>query len=110
VIETTRIGFSLLSHAIVQRGTADVLSTITAAGAHSLYVSPLPDYIEVPASFESVSRAVKAASGALLIGLHDPAREPGPEADHINPPDGTEVTPAHQLIYLARSAVLDPTP
>ena len=107
VIETTRIGFSLLSHAIVQRGTADVLSSITAAGAHSLYVSPIPDYIAVPAPYAAVARAVKSATGAMLIGLHDPTKGPGGAADHVNPPDDTEVHPGLELIYLAVSAVLD---
>jgi voltage-gated potassium channel len=103
VIETTRIGFSLLSHAIVQRGTADVLSTITAAGAHSLYVSPIPDHITVPAPYAEVAKAIKSTSGALLIGIHD-ARQSNP--DQINPPDGTTVDDDVELIYLAESAGL----
>ena len=103
VIETTRIGFSLLSHAIVQRGTADVLSTITAAGAHSLYVSPIPDQIAVPAPYADVASAIKATSGALLIGIHDPRRS---IPDQINPPDSTLVSADSQLIYLAESDVL----
>jgi len=107
VIETTRIGFSLLSHAIVQRGTADVLGTITAAGAHSLYVSPMPDFVAVPAPFAAVARAVKSTTGALVIGLHDPGKAPGDHPDEVNPPDDTQVQPSHHLIYLAKSAVLD---
>jgi hypothetical protein len=103
VIETTRIGFSLLSHAIVQRGTADVLSSITAAGAHSLYVSAIPDYIAVPAPYAEVARAVKSTDGALLVGLHDPDQE---KEDPINPPDDTTVEPHMQLIYLAEGPVL----
>jgi voltage-gated potassium channel len=108
VIETKRIGFSLLSHAIVQRGTADVLGTITAAGAHSLYVGKLPEDITIPASFADVARAVKASTGALLIGVHDPSMEQrGGTADHINPPEDMIVPAGHHLIYLAESAVLD---
>jgi len=110
VIETKRIGFSLLSHAIVQRGTADVLGTITAAGAHSLYVGPIPAEVPVPAPFAAVARAIKATTGALLIGVHDPsAPQRGGEADHLNPPDDMMVSPHHELIYLAESAVLDPS-
>jgi len=110
VIETKRIGFSLLSHAIVQRGTADVLGTITAAGAHSLYVGPIPEEVLVPAPFADVARGVKATTGALLLGVHDPSHaENGHEADHLNPPDDMIVSPSHCLIYLAESAVLDPS-
>lgn len=100
VIETTRIGFSLLSHAIVQRGTADLLGEITAAGAHSLYVGQVPDGLDLPAPFEQVARHVKQRSGALVVGLHEAGH------DTLNPPDTTPVTPGCAVIYLAESAVL----
>ena len=107
VIETTRIGFSLLSHAIVQRGTADVLGTITSAGAHSLYVGPIPDFVAVPAPYETVAKAIKATTGALVIGLHDPTLTVEERPDRVNPPSDAQVTPGMHLIYLAESAVLE---
>ena len=101
VIETTRLGFSMLAHAIVQRGTGDVLSRITAAGAHSLYVGQIPDTIALPALFAGVVREVKAETGALVIGVV------GPDGvDQVNPPDDLSVAPGVAVVYLAESPVL----
>ena len=102
VIETTRLGFSMLAHAIVQRGTGDVLSRITAAGAHSLYVGQVPDSLALPAPFQRIVTGVKAETGALVIGIV------GPDGvDQVNPPDGMTVPPGTALVYLAESPVLD---
>ncbi|MEC8424433.1 MAG: ion transporter [Myxococcota bacterium] len=103
VIETTRLGFSMLAHAIVQRGTGDVLSRITAAGAHSLYVGRVPDAVALPATFSQVARAVKVSTGALVIGLVDHEG-----ADHVNPPDDAKVHPGMAVVYLAESPVMPP--
>ena len=102
VIETTRLGFSLLSHALVQRGTGDILGKITAAGAHSLYVGTVPEGVVVPGPFQAVARAVKEQTGAMVIGLHDPATG----SDRLNPPATAEVSPGLHLIYLAEQPVL----
>lgn len=103
VIETTRLGFSMLAHAIVQRGTGDVLSRITAAGAHSLYVGTVPDGLALPAPFAQVVRGVKAETGALVIGVV------GPDGvDRVNPPDDATVSPDMAVVYLAESPVLAP--
>lgn len=101
VIETTRLGFSMLAHAIVQRGTGDVLSRITAAGAHSLYVGRVPDSIDLPAPFAQVVRAVKEDKGALVIGVVNPDG-----TDRVNPPDDSSVDPKMAVVYLAESPVL----
>ena len=101
VIETTRLGFSMISHAVVQRGSADIMGKITAAGAHSLYLGYLPDQA-LPASFAAVAQAVKARTGVMVIGVHDAASG----SDTLNPADDFLVTEAHRLIYLAERAVL----
>lgn len=102
VIESTRIGFSLLSHAIVQRGTAELLGRITAAGAHSLYVGWPPAGTELPQPFAALATALKAEHKVLLIGLAD---QDGGE-QRLNPPDATPVSASHRLIYLAEAPVL----
>jgi hypothetical protein len=43
----------------------------------------------------------------MLIGLHDPAHTTGTPADRVNPPEDTEIRSGMQLIYLAKSAILD---
>lgn len=102
VIETTRIGFSLLSHAIVQRGTAELLGRITAAGAHSLYVGTPPPDVALPADFATVAKTLKDRHQVLVIGLTD-ARG---RDQTLNPPDDRSVAAGDRLIYLAEAQVL----
>ncbi len=102
VIETTRIGFSLLSHAIVQRGTAELLGRITAAGAHSLYVGNVPDDIELPAPFSVVSTELQARHRLMVIGLTDTEGR----AQRLNPRPDAIIRVTDRIIYLAESALL----
>jgi len=102
VIETTRLGFSLLSHAVSMPGTASVMSQVATIGAHSIFVASLPTDIPVPTSFGDVVQRIKQSSGALVIGLRNP--ETG---DHVvNPADTTEIDRNSQVIYLAGGPVL----
>ena len=105
VIETTRLGFSMLAHAIVQRGTADVLSRITASGANSLYVGRVPSSVSLPSPFGAVVKAVKDQTGAMVIGLVEPDG-----TDRVNPADDVVVSPDMAVVYLARAPVLDAGP
>jgi Trk K+ transport system NAD-binding subunit len=102
VIETTRLGFSMLTHAIVQHGSADIMGKITAAGAHSLYLGRPPAELELPVSFGEVSDICKRQYGVLVIGVHRTAIK----TDQLNPPDELRVTSEMQLIYLGIRAVL----
>ncbi len=104
VIESNRLGFSLLAHAIVMRGSAAVMSQVASAGAHSVYMGQAPEGLPLPAPFGELSRAVKQQTGALLIGL----RDPGTQKDRLNPADDVPVTAQEQLIYLAEGPVLPP--
>ena len=104
VIETTRLGFSLLSHAVVMPGTAAVMSRVVTSGAHSVFVG----YSGAAESrtFGDLAKWLKHEHDALLIGIH------GTDGDgeRLNPPDEFEVSPDEPLIYLARSAVLAEVP
>jgi voltage-gated potassium channel len=101
VIETTRIGFSLLAHAIAMPGTAALLTRVAASGAHSMYVGAPPEDLALPATFADAARAVKGR-GALLLGL----RDPDGRRDRLNPPDDDPIEPGARLIYLAERPVL----
>ncbi|MCP4896325.1 MAG: hypothetical protein GY906_05065 [bacterium] len=104
VIETTRMGFSLLAHAMTDPGTATIMSTVAAARAHSVYCDAIPDSIDTPLSFGEVARLVKSATGALVIGLRDPQTR----LDRINPANEITVDGGVQLVYLAEAPVLRP--
>lgn len=101
VIETTRLGFSLLSHAVAVPGTAAIMSRVASAGAHSVFVAPPPARWPLPLPFAEASRRMKRETGALLLGLRDDA------GDRLNPGDGVEVDAGSRLIYLAEGPGLD---
>ena len=102
VVETTRLGFALLAHALAVPGTGAIMGAVAAAGAHSMFVGRVP--AEVPCTdFGAVAQAVKARTGALVVGLRDPEGR-----DRINPPDATPVPEGALLIYLAERSVLVP--
>ena len=98
----TRLGFSMLTHAVVQHGSADIMGKITAAGSHSLYLGRPPAEIKLPAPFSEVADVVKHQHGVLVIGVHRTAIK----TDQLNPPDELRVTPEMHLIYLGTKAVL----
>jgi voltage-gated potassium channel len=104
VIESTRVSFSMLAHAVVVHGTAAIMGQLAVMEAHNLYVGRFPAFLEGPGSFFEVSRALKGATGALLIGV----RRAEGERYRLNPPDDMVVTREMQLIYLAERAVLEP--
>ena len=97
VIETTRLGFSMLAHALIVPGSATIMSRMADAPAHSLFVDPISESIETPAPFEEVRRRVKAEHGAMVIDF----RRPGRRDDQINPSDDVIVPPGSLLVYIA---------
>ncbi|MEL6346267.1 MAG: ion transporter [Myxococcota bacterium] len=101
VIETRKLGFSLLSHAVVQRGSADIMGKITASGAHSLYLGQIPG-LDLPQPFKVVAAHAKREYDILVIGIHRPASN----LEELNPPDDTMVHRQMRLIYLAQKAIL----
>ena len=104
VIETNRLGFSLLSHAVSMPGTAAIMSRVASSGANSVFIGALPDLDPAPRSFGELRRVVKRDFGALLIGVRDLATG----EDQLNPMDGLEVGRDLRLIYLARHPTLPP--
>lgn len=104
VIETTRLGFSLIAHAMSMPGTGTIMSEVASAGAHSLYMgcwTPPPGE-KTPVTFAGWQRAVKSATGALVIGVRDQSG-----TDCLNPLENMPVLAGSQLIYLAEGPVLE---
>jgi voltage-gated potassium channel len=100
VIETNRLGFSMLSHAVAVPGAAAITSAVISSGASNIYVGKVPRRVVTPLSFGELALAVKE-DGALIIGIRAPDR-----TDQLNPPDDLEVTADHRVIYLAEKGIL----
>lgn len=103
VIESTQIGFSLLSHAVVAPGAAPVVSHVVRAGAYNLYEDPLPRDLPDGATFATACAYVRD-TGAMLIGIH----ESGEEDEVINPAEDRVLSRDTKLIYLGKERVLGP--
>ena len=53
-------------------GTATIMAGVAAAREHSVYLGSAPAVVPLPLSFRSLSQQIKAASGALPIGITHP--------------------------------------
>jgi len=103
VIETTRLGFSVLAHAISQPGTAHVMSGIAAPDQPSLFIGKVPEGLGA-SSFSDIATQLRADASVLLVGF----RKYGEQTDHINPPDSASIAQNDALIYLSDKPVLPP--
>jgi len=97
VVETRRVGYSLLAHTIVYPGVADATSRLVFGGHQNLYVGLLPEGTEAPMTFDQLSREVRASTGCLVIGFRNP--ETGEE--RVNPASDALVMPGFELLYLS---------
>ncbi len=103
VIETRRLGFSLLAHAIEHHGTADTLSQVVLRGESSLYVGVMPAGFEQRTYGEMTAGLDLRGRGGLVIGVtHGHSG-----AEHVNPPENFRLEPGMHLLYLAPERLLD---
>lgn len=101
VIESTRLGFSMMAHAVTSPGTAAIMASVADSDAQALYVDTwTPPAGASPVTFLDWRTLARTRTSALVIGFRDL------HGDHINPPDSTPVPPEARLIYLADEPVL----
>ena len=95
VIETTRLGYSMLSHSIAQKGIGNVASNLMMPRDHNLYLtdSPLP----LPMVFQQLHNQIQQEYGVMVIGI----RNKLDQKDEINPRPNRLVTEEYELIYLS---------
>ena len=104
VIETRRIGASMIAHAIAFHGTANTMSRVLLSGAHSVYIGRIPgEPIEAMTFGELLVKMELSKRGGLVIGIRTPDGN-----DMLNPPKDLILEQDSLLIYLAESALLSP--
>jgi len=104
VIETRRIGTSMIAHAIGYHGTATTMSRVLLSGAHNVYMGRLPGDPTEPVPFGDLLTEMKLSHrGGLVIGVRSPKGE-----EAINPPKSMVLQPGSLLIYLAEAPLLEP--
>lgn len=103
VIETRRVGYSLLAHAVVYPGVADATSRMVFDGHQNLYVGSLPEYIDSPRTFDELSAEIRATSGCLVIGFRDPVSG----KEQVNPKGNVLVEPNMEVLYLSPDPMLE---
>lgn len=103
VIETRRLGFSLLAHSIEHHGTADTLSQVVLRGQNTLFVGALPEGLAPTTYGEMVKTLDLRRSGGLVIGVTNTKTG----EDHVNPADGFVVDERMKVLYLATEHLLE---
>ena len=104
VIETPRIGFSMIAHAVAHHGTATTMSRVLLSGAHNVYIGQVPgDPAEPVLLGDLLVRMQLSKHGGLVIGIRTAEGE-----DVINPPKSLLLEPGSLLIYLAETPLLEP--
>lgn len=106
VIETRKIGYSMIAHAVGYHGTATTMSRLLISGSHNVYIGQPPDPSRDPTTFgELLVEMQLTKRGGLVVGVRTPSGE-----EIINPPKSRVIEPGTLLIYLAESALLEPPP
>ncbi len=103
VIETRRLGFSLLAHAIEHHGTADTLSEVVLGGNNTLFVDSLPEELATK-TFGELTRALDLAErGGLIIGVTNSKTGD----DYVNPSNDFRLNADMKVLYLAQARLLE---
>ncbi len=104
VLETRKIGYAMIAHAVGFHGTATAMSRVLMSGHHNVYIGVLPGGRKEPAPFGELLMEMQLSKrGGLVVGVRTPD---GHEV--INPPKDYVLHPGTQLLYLAEQPLLDP--
>ena len=104
VIESQRIGYSMIAHAVRYHGSASAMSRVLMYGAHNVYVGLVPEEGIRDETFgELLARMQLSKRGGLVVGLRTPAGQ-----EVINPSKAYRMEPGTQLLYLAELPLLKP--
>ena len=94
IIETNYLGFSLLGHALVEKGSGRILSSLGVRGDMDLFVWKTPPDL-AGQGFRAVCEQMRRRTGALVIGYQIAGR------DVVNPADDAVVPVGSRLVVIA---------
>lgn len=100
VIESTRLGFSLMAHAAMVPGSGAIMSSVASAGSHSLFIEPNP--VDAVMAWGELLHHLRESLGVVPLGF----RSTVDRSVHINPSDDEPVSPDAEIVYLAAAPVL----
>lgn len=104
VIETRRIGYSMIAHAVGFHGTAAAMSRVLMSGSHNAYIGLIPGDRTEPVSFgELMIELALSKQGGLVVGVQLASGQ-----EKLNPPKDFMVPPGARLLYLAEGPLLSP--
>jgi len=101
VIETRRMGFSMLSHAVEAHGTATLVGELADVHGHSLFIGELPHDIPGANTVANVRSELKRRHDILVLGVRDLDG-----SDRLNPADDLELTAGQPVIYMSKGPVM----
>ena len=103
VIETRKIGYSMIAHAVGYHGTATTMSKVLISGTHDVYIGKIPDAPIEPEPFGKILiKLALSKRGGLVIGVREPSGE-----ETLNPPKEKMIEPGTLLIYLSEQPLLE---
>lgn len=102
IVSSTKLGYSMLSHAVNERGSAKILDSLLSAESQNLYIAEAIEGYSLNKAFAIVQQELRASFGILVIGI----RHNG--IDTINPSDDTLLRPEDSIIYLSDQCIRTP--
>ena len=104
VIETRRIGYSMMAHAAGYHGIATVMSGMLLQGDHSVYIGKISDKIDESMTFGQLMIDLQLSHrGGLVVGVRTPSGE-----EIFNPEKSFPIRSDMHLLYLAKEPLLEP--
>jgi voltage-gated potassium channel len=103
VIETRKIGFSMIAHAVRYHGVGATMSRVLLSGSQNIYTGKIPSKLNKFMRYGDLLANIEIADkGGLVIGVRAPSGE-----EVINPDSDFLVEPDSDLFYLAKAPLLE---
>ena len=99
MLETRKIGYAMIAHAVGYHGTATAMSRVLMSGHHNVYVGVLPGDRNEPVPFGELLMEMELSKrGGLVVGVRTPAGD-----EVINPPKDLRGAPGHSVALSRRA-------